>query len=376
MHAGRMRLRPILMTTFALIAGMMPVAIGVGEGGEFYRPMAVTIIGGTITSTLLTLLVVPTLLRLDRDRARPRLRQVPPAGGALEPVRGLRRHAARGGAHAAAGAARLAYRAQAARAAGAGPHRRHFGAVGCGALRRLAPRLAARLRKRRRWPADRRYPASLTCIKGAPPSATRIIETEGFDVPGSHPWARRPGCGECRRDAVGRRLRRGPLRAGLPELRLGAHGRARDGVLPHRRARDPLARAGDGAGCADHPGPDAAAPGGPLRRARRSRVTSSSTRRAASRSWASANSCAAFAPDRRCTRGRDRDRDEARGTPAAQRGAAGRVRRDHAASSPSTSVERAIREKFPGKVGAANALAAREAFDIVSRSLQGEAAHA
>jgi HAE1 family hydrophobic/amphiphilic exporter-1 len=59
MHAGRKRLRPILMTTFALIAGMMPVAIGLGEGGEFYRPMAVTIIGGTITSTMLTLLVIP-----------------------------------------------------------------------------------------------------------------------------------------------------------------------------------------------------------------------------------------------------------------------------------------------------------------------------
>ena len=55
-----MRLRPILMTTFALIAGMMPVAIGMGNGGEFYRPMAVAIIGGTVTSTLLTLLVVPT----------------------------------------------------------------------------------------------------------------------------------------------------------------------------------------------------------------------------------------------------------------------------------------------------------------------------
>src|SRR6185295_496738 len=56
--AGQKRLRPILMTTFALIAGMLPVAIGIGEGGEFYRPMAVAIIGGTITSTLLTLLVV------------------------------------------------------------------------------------------------------------------------------------------------------------------------------------------------------------------------------------------------------------------------------------------------------------------------------
>jgi HAE1 family hydrophobic/amphiphilic exporter-1 len=72
MHAGRVRLRPILMTTFALIAGMMPVAIGLGEGGEFYRPMAVAIIGGTITSTLLTLLVVPTFydsIELARERA-------------------------------------------------------------------------------------------------------------------------------------------------------------------------------------------------------------------------------------------------------------------------------------------------------------------
>ncbi|TFV87907.1 efflux RND transporter permease subunit, partial [Oxalobacteraceae bacterium OM1] len=71
MHAGRKRLRPILMTTFALIAGMMPVAIGVGEGGEFYRPMAVAIIGGTITSTLLTLLVIPTFydgIEIARDR--------------------------------------------------------------------------------------------------------------------------------------------------------------------------------------------------------------------------------------------------------------------------------------------------------------------
>ncbi len=60
MAAGRARLRPILMTTFALIAGMLPVAIGIGEGADFYRPLAIAIIGGTITSTLLTLLVVPS----------------------------------------------------------------------------------------------------------------------------------------------------------------------------------------------------------------------------------------------------------------------------------------------------------------------------
>ena len=73
MNAGRKRLRPILMTTFALIAGMLPVAVGVGEGGEFYRPMAVAIIGGTITSTLLTLLVIPSFydsIEIWRDRAQ------------------------------------------------------------------------------------------------------------------------------------------------------------------------------------------------------------------------------------------------------------------------------------------------------------------
>jgi hydrophobe/amphiphile efflux-1 (HAE1) family protein len=77
MHAGRVRLRPILMTTLALIAGMLPVAIGVGEGGEFYRPMAVAIIGGTITSTLLTLLVIPSFydsIEINRERFKLKLR--------------------------------------------------------------------------------------------------------------------------------------------------------------------------------------------------------------------------------------------------------------------------------------------------------------
>jgi HAE1 family hydrophobic/amphiphilic exporter-1 len=78
MHAGRVRLRPILMTTFALIAGMTPVALALGEGGEFYRPMAVAIIGGTLTSTLLTLLVVPTFydsVEISRDRAVAKFRR-------------------------------------------------------------------------------------------------------------------------------------------------------------------------------------------------------------------------------------------------------------------------------------------------------------
>jgi hypothetical protein len=86
MHAGRVRLRPILMTTFALIAGMMPVAIGMGEGGEFYRPMAVAIIGGTITSTLLTLLVIPSFydsIELNKDRAALKFRARAALGNAF-----------------------------------------------------------------------------------------------------------------------------------------------------------------------------------------------------------------------------------------------------------------------------------------------------
>src|SRR4029077_3162973 len=78
MHAGRVRLRPILMTTFALIAGMMPVAIGLGEGGELYRPMAVAIIGGVVTSTVLTLLVIPTFydsIEISRERAVAKFRE-------------------------------------------------------------------------------------------------------------------------------------------------------------------------------------------------------------------------------------------------------------------------------------------------------------
>jgi len=77
--AGQRRLRPILMTTFALIAGMLPVAIGVGEGGEFYRPMAVAIIGGVITSTFLTLLVIPSFydsIEIWRDKAAAGLRRL------------------------------------------------------------------------------------------------------------------------------------------------------------------------------------------------------------------------------------------------------------------------------------------------------------
>ncbi|MGK7311892.1 MAG: efflux RND transporter permease subunit [Candidatus Longimicrobiales bacterium M2_2A_002] len=58
-EAGRIRLRPIMMTTAAMIFGMLPIALGLGEGGGFRAPMARAVIGGLITSTLLTLIVVP-----------------------------------------------------------------------------------------------------------------------------------------------------------------------------------------------------------------------------------------------------------------------------------------------------------------------------
>ena len=66
-EAGRVRLRPILMTTFALIAGMIPVALGAGEGADFRAPLGRAVIGGVITSTLLTLLVIPTFYEILTD---------------------------------------------------------------------------------------------------------------------------------------------------------------------------------------------------------------------------------------------------------------------------------------------------------------------
>jgi HAE1 family hydrophobic/amphiphilic exporter-1 len=90
-EAGRVRLRPILMTTFALIAGMIPVALGVGEGADFRAPLGIAVIGGVITSTILTLLVIPTVYEIladTRDWLGERLgrRKVHP-GNSVRPVR-------------------------------------------------------------------------------------------------------------------------------------------------------------------------------------------------------------------------------------------------------------------------------------------------
>ncbi len=69
--AGPVRLRPILMTTFALIFGMLPLALGSGAGSETRQPMAVAVIGGLVTSTLLTLIVVPVVYTLVDDATHP-----------------------------------------------------------------------------------------------------------------------------------------------------------------------------------------------------------------------------------------------------------------------------------------------------------------
>jgi hydrophobe/amphiphile efflux-1 (HAE1) family protein len=65
--AGETRMRPILMTTTAMIAGMIPIAVGIGAGSEARAPMALAVIGGLITSTVLTLIVVPVVFTYIDD---------------------------------------------------------------------------------------------------------------------------------------------------------------------------------------------------------------------------------------------------------------------------------------------------------------------
>ena len=90
-EAGRKRARPIVMTTIAMVAGMVPSALGWGDGGEFRAPMATGVIGGLIVSTGLSLLFVPSFYTLmdDASRLSRRLfgRMLTPSGEAPEGVR-------------------------------------------------------------------------------------------------------------------------------------------------------------------------------------------------------------------------------------------------------------------------------------------------
>jgi multidrug efflux pump subunit AcrB len=83
LQAGLVRMRPIIMTTAAMVFGMLPLALALNDGGEIQAPMGRAIIGGVITSTLLTLVVVPVLysylVRERRPKAAPRIEASPDA---------------------------------------------------------------------------------------------------------------------------------------------------------------------------------------------------------------------------------------------------------------------------------------------------------
>ena len=71
-EGGRLRLRPILMTTLTTTLGLLPLAVGVGSGAEIRAPMAITVIGGLLVSTFLTLVVIPVMYAvLDRKPDAP-----------------------------------------------------------------------------------------------------------------------------------------------------------------------------------------------------------------------------------------------------------------------------------------------------------------
>jgi HAE1 family hydrophobic/amphiphilic exporter-1 len=79
MHAGPMRLRPILMTTLATLGGMLPIAIGLEQGSQTQAPLGTVVIGGLITSTMLSLIVVPTIYLLVARHVEPRFSPKPPS---------------------------------------------------------------------------------------------------------------------------------------------------------------------------------------------------------------------------------------------------------------------------------------------------------
>ncbi|AKF79461.1 acriflavin resistance protein [Myxococcus fulvus 124B02] len=86
MKAGPRRLRPILMTSAAMAIAMVPTAVGTGTGSEFRAPMAISVIGGVITSTFLTLLVVPVVFAAMERVGRFGRKKTPAAGPAVKPV--------------------------------------------------------------------------------------------------------------------------------------------------------------------------------------------------------------------------------------------------------------------------------------------------
>ena len=89
LQAGTVRLRPILMTAFSTIAGILPIAIGFGAGGESRRPMGLVVIGGMLSSTFLTLFVIPMVYTLFSEliaRQPKAAEATAPPGAAAQPA--------------------------------------------------------------------------------------------------------------------------------------------------------------------------------------------------------------------------------------------------------------------------------------------------
>ena len=86
MEAGVTRCRPVLMTALAMIIGMAPMALGLGEGGEQNAPLGRAVIGGLIFATVATLIFVPAVFSIVHGRAA--VRPVPDANPEIEPTPG------------------------------------------------------------------------------------------------------------------------------------------------------------------------------------------------------------------------------------------------------------------------------------------------
>jgi HAE1 family hydrophobic/amphiphilic exporter-1 len=87
LEAGRVRLRPIVMTTVTTVLGLTPMALGIGRGADLRAPLAVSVIGGLLLATVLTLIVVPVVYAVIED-ARLRVRgenPEAPLAGTLQP---------------------------------------------------------------------------------------------------------------------------------------------------------------------------------------------------------------------------------------------------------------------------------------------------
>ncbi len=89
LEAGAARLRPILMTSATTVLGLLPMALGLGEGAELRAPLAITVIGGLTVATLLTLVVIPVVYSLADREALETVAEAGEASDEPEPVEPL-----------------------------------------------------------------------------------------------------------------------------------------------------------------------------------------------------------------------------------------------------------------------------------------------